>query len=83
MIEKTSAIDGLIAVMKSCWDLPPDCNEGELYAYAEVLFDRIRAGDDREAIYAYLADVQAKLDLPASGASNEIADRAIALAKIK
>jgi hypothetical protein len=81
MIDKTKAIDGIIVVMKSWWDLPADCNEGELYAYAEVLFDRIRAGDDRDTLHAYLAHVQTKLDLPASDASIEIADRSIALVR--
>ena len=81
MINKSIAIDGILVIMKSCWDLPADCNEGELYAYAEVLFDRIRAGDDRDAFYAYLADVQTKLDLPASDASPEIADGSIALVR--
>jgi hypothetical protein len=81
MINKAIALDGILVVMKSCWDLPADCNEGELYAYAETLFDRIQAGDGRDALYAYLADVQTKLDLPSSEASNQIADRSIALVK--
>lgn len=81
MINKAIAIDGILVVMKSCWDLPADCNEGELYAYAEALFDRIRAGDRRDAIYAYLADVQAKLDLPTSDAARQIADRSLALVR--
>ena len=42
MTDKTDAIGAIIDIMKSCWDLPADCNEGELFAYAEVLFDRIR-----------------------------------------
>jgi hypothetical protein len=81
MISKSIAIDGILIVMKSCWDLPTDCNEGELYTYAEALFDRIQADDGAETIYAYLADVQTKLDLPDSNASKQIADRSIALVR--
>ena len=40
MTDKTDAIGGIIAIMKSCWDFPADCNEGELFTYAEVLFDQ-------------------------------------------
>ena len=69
MTDKTDAIGGIIAIMKSCWDLPADCNEGELFTYAEVLFDRIQAGDNHDALYAYLADVQTnKLEMPPSDA---------------
>jgi hypothetical protein len=52
MTDKTDAIGGIIAIMKSCWDLPADCNEGELFTYAEVLFDRIQAGYNHDALYA-------------------------------
>ena len=41
MIDKVAAIRGILEIMNSCWDLPSDCNEGELFTYAEVLFDRI------------------------------------------
>ena len=34
-------VDAIMDVMRSSWDLPADCNEGELFAYAEMLFDRI------------------------------------------
>jgi hypothetical protein len=82
MTDKTDAIGAIIDIMKSCWDLPADCNEGELFAYAEVLFDRIDAGDDDEALYAYLADVQTnKLEMPPSDAYQEIVARSIALVK--
>jgi hypothetical protein len=81
MTDKTDAIAAIIDIMKSCWDLPADCNEGELFAYAEVLFDRIQAGEDDDALYGYLADVQTKLDMPASDASNEIVARSIAALK--
>jgi hypothetical protein len=80
MIDKTSAINGIIAIMKNSWDLPADCNEGELYAYAEILFDRIRAGATRDALYAYLDEVQVKsLEMPKSDAFAGIVDRAIDL----
>jgi hypothetical protein len=82
MTDKTDAIGGIIEIMKSCWDLPADCNEGELFAYAEVLFDRIDADDDDDdALYAYLADVQTKLDMPSSDAFKEIVARSIALVR--
>ena len=80
MTDKTDAIDGIIAIMKSCWDLPADCNEGELFTHAEVLFDRIQAGDNHDALYAYLADAQTnKLKVPPSDAYKEIVARSIAL----
>jgi hypothetical protein len=83
MTDKTSLIDGILTIMRGCWDLPSDCNEGELFTYAEVLVDRIQAGDGKEALYAYLSDVQsAKLEMPASDAWREIVDRSIALVKI-
>ncbi|MFZ0207786.1 MAG: hypothetical protein WAL59_17065 [Roseiarcus sp.] len=82
MTDKTDAIGGIIAIMKSCWDFPADCNEGELFTYAEVLFDRIQAGDNHDPLYAYLADVQTnKLEMPPSDANKEIVDRSIALVK--
>jgi hypothetical protein len=28
--------------MRDNWDLPADCDAGELFAYAQILFDRIR-----------------------------------------
>jgi hypothetical protein len=28
--------------MKDSWDLPADCNAGELFAYEQILCDRIR-----------------------------------------
>jgi hypothetical protein len=81
MTDKTDSIGAIIAIMQSRWDLPADCNEGELFAYAEVLFDRIEAGEDDDALCAYLADVQTKLDMPASDAFREIVARSIALIK--
>ena len=78
MSDKTSAISGIVDIMKSSWDLPADCNEGELYAYAEILYDRIRAGDRREALYDYLREVQVKsLDMPENDAFASIVDRAV------
>jgi hypothetical protein len=82
MTDKTDAIGGIIAIMKSRWDLPADCNEGELFTYAEVLYDRIRAGDNDDALYAYLADAQTnKLEMPPSDAYGDIVARSIALVK--
>ena len=80
MIDRTDAISGIIAVMQSNWDLPADCNEGELFAYAEILFDRIEAGDSKDALYAYLDGVQVKnLEMPKSDAFKGIVDRSVAL----
>jgi lactate dehydrogenase-like 2-hydroxyacid dehydrogenase len=71
----------VVDVMKGVWDLPADCNDGELFAYAEVLCDRIPAGAGRDDLYAFLADVQVgKLGLPASDAYRAIVDQAVALA---
>ncbi len=68
--------------MRSSWDLPADCNEGELVAYAEALVDRIEAGDSRQALCAYLAGVQVDhLEMPKSDAYQEIVDRSVALVK--
>jgi hypothetical protein len=80
---KAGRIGAIIEIMRGAWDLPADCNDGELFTYAEVLFDRIEAGDDREALDAYLADVQTgKLGMPSSEAYRDIADRSIALIKV-
>jgi hypothetical protein len=60
--------------------LPSDCNEGELFAYAEMLFDRIQAGDSRDAPYSFLADVQVKnLEMLMSDVYRDIVDRSVAL----
>ena len=82
MTDKTGLVNGILDIMRSCWDLPADCNEGELFAYAEMLLDRIQAGDSRDALHAFLADVQVKnLEMPRSDAYREIVDRSLALVK--
>jgi hypothetical protein len=84
MTNRAGSIDGILAVMRDWWDLPADCNEGELFAYAEELFDRIRAGESKDSLYAYLADVQInKLEMPESSAFREIVDRAAASVRIE
>jgi hypothetical protein len=66
--------------MRGNWDLPADCNEGELYSYAEHLRNRIRAGDDAPALDAYLQSIQTdKFDMPETPAYRIIVDRALAL----
>jgi hypothetical protein len=40
MADKTILIGEIVQIMPSTWDLPPDCNEGELFAYTETLYDR-------------------------------------------
>jgi hypothetical protein len=78
--EKAALIGAIVEVMKSRWDLPADCNDGELFTYAEVLFDRIQAGEDRDALDRYISEVQTgKLGMPASSAHREIVDRSIAV----
>ncbi len=60
--------------------LPADCNEGELFTYAEMLLDRIQSGDDKDALYRFLTEVEVdKLDMPASDARREIVDRSVGL----
>ena len=67
--------------MKGAWDLPADCNDGELFAYAEVLCDRNLTGAGGDELCAYLADVQTgKLGLPPSDAYRTIVDQAVASA---
>ena len=79
--DKAGRIGEILDVMRNTWDLPADCNEGELFAYAETLYDRIASGEGRDALYAYLKAVQAdNLEMPPSDASRAIVDRALALA---
>jgi hypothetical protein len=78
MADKTSQIGEIVQVMLSTWDLPPDCNEGELFTYAETLYDRIAAGESQDQLYAYLSDVQVDhLELAKSDDFKTIVDRAI------
>ena len=79
MTDKMQRVGEIIAIMRDYWDMPPDCNDGELFTYAEILFDRIGAGEEKAALCAYLADVQAKLDIPESSAPQQIIDRAMRL----
>ena len=82
MSDKTSAISGIFDVMRSLWDMPVDCNEGELLTYGEILFDRIQAGQEAGALYAYLNDIQVNvLGMPRSDAFKEIVDRSVALVR--
>ncbi len=82
MNDKTRLIGGVTEIMKSCWDFPADCNDGELFTYAEALVDRIAAGDTMDALYDYLARVQVdSLEMAASDAYRPIVDRAVALVK--
>ena len=77
-----TAIDAIVILMHDNWDLPPDCNEGELYTYAEHLRDRILAGDDAHALDTYLQSIQTdKLDMADSPAYRVILDGAMRLTK--
>ncbi len=81
MTDKTSRIGEIIEVMLNTWDLPADCNEGELFTYAEALYDRIAAGDSKEELYAYLSGVQVDhLEMAKSDAFRAIVDGAVELA---
>jgi hypothetical protein len=82
MAEKTKEIGEIVEVMLNTWDLPPDCNEGELFTYAETLYDRIAAGEGKNELYAYLSDVQVDhLELAKSDAFRAIVDRAVEVAR--
>jgi hypothetical protein len=80
MADKTELIGRIIGVMRNHWDLPADCNDGELFTYAEILFDRMSAGEDREELCSYLANVQVEiLKMPTSEAYRAIVNASIAL----
>ena len=82
MADKTAMIGKIVEVMLDTWDLPADCNEGELFTYAETLYDRIAAGDSQEQLYAYLSEVQVdKLEMAKSDAFKAIVDRAVELSR--
>jgi hypothetical protein len=82
MADKTTQIGKIVEVMLSTWDLPTDCNEGELFTYAETLYDRIAAGESKDQLYAYLSEVQVDhLELTKSEDFKTIADRAVELAR--
>ncbi len=81
MADKTTRIGEIVEVMLNTWDLPADCNEGELYTYAETLYDRILAGEGKDQLYAYLSEVQVDhLEMAKSEAFRTIVDRAVGLA---
>jgi hypothetical protein len=81
MADKPTRIGEILSVMLDCWDMPADCNEGELFTYAETLYDRIAAGEEKDSLYAYLAGVQTdNLEMTKSDAFKEIVDRSLALA---
>ena len=82
MPDKMSQIGEIVEIMLETWDFPADCNEGELFTYAETLYDRIAAGDSQEQLYAYLSEVQVdKLEMAKSDAFKAIVDRAVELSR--
>jgi hypothetical protein len=82
MADKTSRIGEVLEVMLNTWDLPADCNEGELFTYAEALYDRIAAGESKDRLCAYLSEVQVDhLELAKSDDFRTIVDRAVELAR--
>ena len=81
MTDKASRIGEIVEVMRNTWDLPADCNEGELFTYAETLYDRIAAGVSRQELYAYLSEVQVgHFEMAKSDAFKAIVDRSVQLA---
>ncbi len=82
MADRTSQIGEIVKVMLDTWDLPADCNEGELFTYAEMLSDRNAAGESKDQLYAYLSEVQVDhLELAKSDDFKTIVDRAVELAR--
>ena len=82
MADKMSRIGEIVEVMRNTWDLPADCNEGELFTYAETLYHRIAASDSKEELYAYLSELQVdRLEMANSDDFRAIVDRAVELAK--
>ncbi|HEY1863194.1 MAG TPA: hypothetical protein VGG77_05780 [Roseiarcus sp.] len=82
MTDKTSRIGEIVEVMLNTWDLPADCNEGELFTYAETLYDQIIVGDGKDKLYAYLSEVQVDhLEMAKSDAFRAIVDRALEIAR--
>ena len=82
MADRAIRIGEIVKVMLNTWDLPADCNEGELFTYAETLYDRIAAGDNKEMLYAYLSEVQVDhLEMAKSDEFRAIVDRAVELAR--
>jgi hypothetical protein len=80
--DKIAQIGKIVEVMLDTWDLPADCNEGELFTYAERLHDRIAAGDSKDKLYAYLSEVQVeRLEMAKSDAFRTIVDRAVELSR--
>ena len=81
MADRAIRIGEIVKVMLNTWDFPADCNEGELFTYAEKLYDRIAAGDNKEMLYAYLSEVQVDhLEMAKSDEFRAIVDRAVELA---
>jgi hypothetical protein len=81
MADKTIRIGEIVQVMLDTWDLPADCNEGELFTYAETLYDRILAGDSKDKLYAYLSGVQVdQLEMAKSDSFRTIVDRSVEVA---
>jgi hypothetical protein len=82
MADKMTRIGEIVEVMRNTWDLPADCNEGELFTYAETLSDRIAAGDRKDELYAYLSAVQVdRLEMAKSDDFKAIVDRAVELSR--
>jgi hypothetical protein len=78
MSDSTGQICKIVHVMLNTSDLPPDCNEGELFTYAETLYDRIAAGESKDKLYAYLSELRVDhLELAQSEDFRTIVNRAV------
>ena len=79
MAAEQSTVEAIVSLMRDNWDRPADCNDGELYAYAEHLRARIMAGDDAGRLEDYLRAIQTgKLDMPNLDAYRVIVNGAVA-----
>jgi hypothetical protein len=82
MAGEATQVDAIVTIMKSHWDLPSDCNEGELIGFAEKLLHMIKRSENARSIYAFLGSVQAgNLEIDDSDAYVAIAEKSVALVK--
>jgi hypothetical protein len=80
--EGTARVNKIVEIMRDLWDTPADCNDGELFTYAEILYDRIKAGESPALLDAYLVEVQTqKLQMPATDGHHEIVARATSVVR--
>ncbi|MEJ0096083.1 MAG: hypothetical protein WDN46_22530 [Methylocella sp.] len=82
MTDDKSLNDGILVIMRQCWDLHSHLKDGDLKKYADGLRKRIQFGVSNDALDSYLSDVQPnRLEIPWTRAYREIVDQSIALVK--